>query len=182
MVLDVNGVGYLVFVAPSFESECKVGDQRLLHTSFVVREDAFTIFGFESREQLRLFDTLRSVSGVGPKTAMSIISQLGVEKISQAVANQDDKAFASVNGIGPKTAKLLTLALEGKISGAPGARVTAATPVLTALSGLGWPERQAEAAIKVASESLPSSASDKDLLRAALAVLANDKGEGSLRS
>ena len=115
LVLDVSGVGYLVQVTPSLALSVKVGDSLALVTAFVVREDAFTIYGFASNEELQTFDLLRSVTGVGPKSAMSIIHQLGVEALSQAVATEDDSAFKTVSGIGPKTAKLIVVTLAGKL-------------------------------------------------------------------
>jgi Holliday junction DNA helicase RuvA len=180
LVVDVNGVGYLVNVSGEIEQSTQVGADIALHTSFIVREDAFSIFGFASREQLSLFDTLRSVSGVGPKLALAILSSLGTEKISLAIAQQDDKVFATVSGIGPKTAKLLTLALEGKVSPTTTLSSNSDTSsVLKALVGLGWSEKEASNVLELVFQKLPESSDDKTVLRAALSHLATTKNVGT---
>lgn len=178
IVLDVNGVGYLVAVSPGLESSLEIGGQISLRTAFIVREDSFSIFGFEDASQLQLFETLRSVNGVGPKLAMTILSQLGVDRIAAAVLNQDDKMFSGVTGIGPKTAKLLTVALEGKIQQVQNSGyVSKNGTVLLALIGLGWPERQAQEALQTVSSQTSNKTDNKDLLRAALSLLANDRSQ-----
>ena len=181
LIIDVHGVGYLVSVSPQLEVSSELGQTITLCTAFVVREDAFTIYGFESQDQLRLFETLRSVNGVGPKSAMMILSQLGVERISAAVVQQDDKVFSSVTGIGPKTAKLLTVTLEGKVlSSSQPQFVSGNNEVLAALVGLGWSEKQASEALKVILNGTSAPADSKELLRAALNLLANDRAQSVL--
>lgn len=181
LIIDVHGVGYLVSVSPQLEATSELGQIITLCTAFVVREDAFTIYGFESQDQLRLFETLRSVNGVGPKSAMMILSQLGVERISSAVLQQDDKVFSSVTGIGPKTAKLLTVTLEGKVlSSFQPQYASGNNDVLAALVGLGWAEKQASEALKVILNGPSAPVDSKELLRAALNLLANDRAQSVL--
>jgi Holliday junction DNA helicase RuvA len=181
LIIDVHGVGYLVSVSPQLEVSSELGQTITLCTAFVVREDAFTIYGFESQDQLRLFETLRSVNGVGPKSAMMILSHLGVERISAAVVQQDDKVFSSVTGIGPKTAKLLTVTLEGKVlSSSQPQFASGNNDVLAALVGLGWAEKQASEALKVILNGTSAPADSKELLRAALNLLANDRAQSVL--
>jgi Holliday junction DNA helicase RuvA len=141
-------------------------------TAFIVREDAFTIFGFESPEELATFDLLRSVTGVGPKLALSIIHQLGVEALGDAVANEDDAAFKSVSGIGPKTAKLLVVTLAGKLAnGKTQKSSNSDADIVAALVGLGYQSKVAEEAVKNSRISNPNAANDV-ILRSALQGLA----------
>jgi Holliday junction DNA helicase RuvA len=178
LVVDVHGVGYLVAVSALLETQTTVGESLILHTAMVVREDSMTLFGFSNEAELRVFETLRSVTGVGPKLAMTILAQLGIEKISLAVATQDDKTFSSVTGIGPKTAKLLIVSLEGKLtsSGSEPSRIQPSA-VLSALVGLGWKEREAADAIEATRRSMDPSAGDKEILRNTLALLASDRAQ-----
>ena len=98
LVLDVNGVGYAVSVTPAMSTSALVGSALMLHTALIVREDAFSLFGFETLQELELFDLLRSVTGVGPKSALAILANLGVEQVRLAVATENDSVFKSVSG------------------------------------------------------------------------------------
>lgn len=172
VVLDVSGVGYLVQVTPALAMSLSQGQELQLVTAFIVREDAFTIFGFESALELSTFDLLRSVTGVGPKLALSIIHQLGVEALQDAVASEDDAAFKSVSGIGPKTAKLLVVTLAGKLGGGSSSKSSSGDPdIVAALIGLGYQSKVAEEAVKSVRVSNPTGANDS-ILRAALQSLA----------
>lgn len=170
IVLDVHGVGYLVNVTAQTAGSVTEGNNVSFNTSLVVREDNWTLFGFETRQELEVFELLRSVSGVGPKSALSILSQLSVEQISQAVSDDSDESFRAVSGIGSKTAKLITLTLAGKIVGSGSISNTAkfSESAVGALVGLGWSDRQAREALQ---QVVTSEMSDKQLLRAALQVL-----------
>ena len=184
LVLDVSGVGYQVFTTAQAGQSLHVGDELTMQTALIVREDAFVLFGFETVDELELFDLLRSVTGVGPKSAMAILSQLSVGAIRDAVLSENDSTFRAVSGIGPKTAKLITVTLAGKLvglAGAAAASTTKAPPkvdltnVIQALQGLGWSEKQAAEAVRDASEALGTSATADALLRTALARLGNSK-------
>jgi len=172
LVIDVNGVGYLVQVTPALALSVRPGSEIAVHTAFVVREDAFSIFGFESTDELRTFDLLRSVTGVGPKSALSIIHQLGPQVLAEAIVAGDDSAFKKVSGIGPKTAKLLVVSLAGKF--ATGSNVggvhTADAEVIAALVGLGYQTKPATDAVTQSRKSSPDSAQDA-LLRESLRLL-----------
>ena len=167
VVIDVAGVGYLVHTTSSTVGSVSEGDRASFHTSLVVREDAFTLFGFVSKSELEVFELLRSVNGVGPKSALSILNQMTVEQIAQAVAEESDASFKAVSGIGAKTAKLITLTLSGRMS-APssrGAPSNQSETAVNALVGLGWSERQARDAVhEVGNPGM----TDKELLKAAL--------------
>jgi holliday junction DNA helicase RuvA len=154
-VVEVGGVGLAVQVTPQHALTLRIGQEASLHTALIVREDDLSLFGFSTRQELEVFDLLRGVSGVGPKSALGVLATLGPDDIARAVADEDDAPFRKVSGIGPKTAKLIAVSLQGKLlapapaSGAPGR--TAATSitqnVVTALVGLGWNERAAAAAV-----------------------------------
>ncbi len=169
IVLDVAGVGYSVMVPSSLASRVSVGQKTMVFTSLIVREDAFVLFGFENAEQIALFDHLRSVSGVGPKTALAAISALSPAEIANAVANDDSSAFERVSGIGAKTAKLIVVSLAGKLKAIETNSVDS-IDLLAAMQSLGWTERVAEPVVR----QVLKSRADKpfaDLIRECLAIL-----------
>lgn len=170
VVVDVRGVGYLVHTTSQTSVSLSSGQNVSFHTCLVVREDAFTLFGFLVRAELEVFELLRSVNGVGPKSALSILNQMSVEQIAQAVDQESDAAFKAVSGVGAKTAKLITLTLSGKMSppASSGALSSQVESSVSALVGLGWSERQARDTIHAVG--VPDM-SEKDLLKAALQVL-----------
>lgn len=170
IVIDVQGVGYLVHSTAQTVGSISEGVKVSFHTSLVVREDAWTLFGFRNKQELEVFELLRSVNGVGPKSALSILNQLSVEQIAQAVSEESDESFKAVSGIGSKTAKLITLTLAGKLV-ATGSKSTPSSTnesAVSALVGLGWSERQSRDVLQqVGTKDM----SDKQLLKAALQVL-----------
>ena len=176
LVVEVAGVGYAVSVTPDHALSVRHGEQVLLHTTMVVREDDISLFDFPDRERLEVFDLLRGVTGVGPKSALGVLGALTPAEIAAAVADEDDAAFRRVSGIGPKTAKLIVVSLTGKLIAI---RSTAASPrpsargadVLVALVGLGYQERAAQAALDDVLASRPDERQTAVLLRAALALL-----------
>ena len=181
VVLEVGGVGLSVAVTPQITHALHVGDALHLHTSLIVREDALSLFGFETREELSVFALLLGVTGVGPKSALGILATLSVSQIADAVASDDDAPFRRVSGIGPKTAKLIVVQLAGKIlastSTAGGGRAQGSAgisvQVVQALVGLGWSERTAsEAVASVVEEAVDADrASVPALLRLTLSML-----------
>lgn len=151
-----------------------------LHTSLIVREDALTLFGFETLEEIEVFEHMITVSGVGPKSALGVLSAMSPQEIASAVIAEDDKAFRQAPGIGPKTSKLLIVSLAGKLDHLPPATPAAAAAapevsddrrqVLLGLQGLGWSEQQASSAVSAALEAgTPGDAAR--LMRAALQLL-----------
>ena len=115
-VVEVGGVGFAVQLTPDHVLSLRVGDEAFVHTSLIVREDALQLFGFADREQLEVFELLTGVSGVGPKSAIGVLSVLAPDDIAAAVAADDDAPFRKVSGIGPKTAKLIVVSLAGKLA------------------------------------------------------------------
>lgn len=174
VVLDVNGVGYAVSLPKPLVQSISVGQKLLLHTAMIVREDAFTLYGFADVEQLSLFDLLRSVSGVGPKTALAAIGSLTGADIANAVANDDSKVFEQVAGIGAKTAKLIVVTLAGKLKSVVSTGSTLNNDLLLALQGLGWPERIASPVVSAVLSQSPN-ADLSELIRMSLAALGNAK-------
>ena len=154
-VIEVGGVGLAVQITPQHALTLRVGHETSVHTALIVREDDLSLFGFGSRAELEVFDLLRGVSGVGPKSALGVLATLTPDDIARAVAAEDDAPFRKVSGIGPKTAKLIAVSLQGKLlAPAAASGVSAgstsgsiAQNVVTALVGLGWNERAAAAAV-----------------------------------
>ncbi|MBL3679485.1 Holliday junction branch migration protein RuvA [Leucobacter chromiireducens] len=179
-VVGLGGLGMRVEVPSGRVSQAHPGDEIALHTSLVVREDALTLFGFATAAELEVFGHLISVSGVGPRSALGVLSALAPAEIARAVAAEDEKAFRKVSGIGPKTAKLIIVSLAGKLAATDWAAdatpdQAAATPsaaegVVDGLVGLGWGQSEAHEAV---SDALDAGAPDAsaELLRAALALL-----------
>jgi Holliday junction DNA helicase RuvA len=148
-----------------------VGNQITLLTALIVREDSLTLYGFLEPTELVTFDLLRSVNGVGPKSALSILSSLSVQEIADAVASESDAVFRSVAGVGVKTAKLIAVSLAGKLAGDSGRSISSGLTRATveALVGLGYKEKEATLAVsKVAKPDL----SDPEVLKLALQYLA----------
>ena len=180
VIIDVGGVGFSVAVPADVAHTATVGEKLLLHTSLIVREDALSLYGFADRSELEVFGLLISVTGVGPKSALGVLSHLTVDQIADAVTGEDDAPFRRVSGIGPKTAKLIVLQLTGKVHpvGAASTQTTSGPvdvvdQVTAALVGLGWSERvAAEAAAQTAAEATDA---ERDavapLLRRTLALL-----------
>lgn len=155
VVVEVGGVGFSVAVPGDVAHTARVGEQILLHTSLIVREDSLSLFGFAEATELEVFGHLLSVTGVGPKSALGVLSHLSVDQIAAAVADDDDAPFRRVSGIGPKTAKLIVVQLAGKLAPPAPAPDASSAPteivqqLVAALVGLGWSEKvAAEAAVQ----------------------------------
>ncbi|MCD2442322.1 Holliday junction branch migration protein RuvA [Agromyces sp. SYSU K20354] len=189
IVLEVGGVGFHVNTTPALALASREGSETNVHTTLVVREDSLTLFGFGTREELDVFDLLIGVTGVGPKSALGVLSALSPEQVAEAVQRDDDAVFRKVSGIGPKTAKLITVSLAGKLV-APAATARpavvtggAAESVLAALTGLGWSERVAADAVEetMAAASDTEAASVPTLLRLTLSRLGPAQQAGRSR-
>ena len=147
IVLETNGLGYKVFVPRQPD-----GDELLLHTHQVVREDGHFLYGFGSREELALFELLIGVSGVGPKAALAILGISRPANVAAAIASGDASALARAPGVGKKTAERLIVDLRSKVSGiAAGSSGSAPVPgdeVAAALQTLGFTAAEAAAAVR----------------------------------
>lgn len=132
----------------TFYSLPATGEAVSLFTHLVVREDAHILYGFASLEERAAFRQLIRISGVGPRTALSVLSGLSVGDLADAVALQDAAKLTTVPGIGKKTAERLLLELKGKISGAGKTPSSGGSDVVNALIGLGYNEKEALQAVK----------------------------------
>lgn len=174
-VIEVGGVGYAVALTPQHALSLRVGAEAFVWTAQIVREDELSLFAFAMREELEVFDLLRSVTGVGPKSALGVLATMTPDQVAAAIAADDDAAFRKVSGIGPKTAKLIVVSLAGKLaqlgSAPPAAPVASAQgETVAALVGLGFPERRAaEVVAELVDESPEAGAAA--LLRLALAAM-----------
>lgn len=183
-VIDVAGVGYFVNITPNTSRILVSGNQVQLFTAMIVREDAMTLFGFADFEEQELFELLRSVTGVGPKSALGILGEMTPSQIRTAVAVENDSAFKAISGIGPKTAKLITVTLAGKLKGVTISTTSSASrheteAVVSALTGLGWSEKQATEAVQSAGQELDGAAGRDALLKLALSKLSANKKVGA---
>ena len=180
LVLDVAGVGYRVLATPATLGELRGGQSATLHTHLVVREDSMTLFGFLTAGERDTFEQLQSVQGVGAKLALAMLAVHSPEALAQAVAAGDQKALTKVPGIGPKVASRLLLELGGKLvlaEDSPGVPAgDARAEVVEALVGLGYPVKQAQAAVDAVAEQPVSQAETGAVLRAALKHLGGTRG------
>lgn len=178
-VIDVGGVGYLVQASTRTLSALgPLGGSVMLFTETQVREDAITLFGFGSAGERDWFRLLTSVQGVGGRVALAILSVLGPEELSRAVAGGDKAMVARANGVGPKLAMRIVNELKDKVGGmalgpaggaaAPVASGGAAADALSALAHLGFRPGEANAAVAAAAEELGEGATLDALVRAAL--------------
>lgn len=170
IMVDVHGVGYEIDVPMStFYNLPPVGHEVTILTHFVVREDAQLLYGFLTAEERDTFRLLLKVSGIGARTALSILSGMSVADLVNAVALQEAGILTKVPGIGKKTAERLLLELKDKLTGAlaGSSAVTVSstsTDIINALIGLGYSDREARAVVK----KLPVDVSVSDGIRMAL--------------
>lgn len=170
IMVDVHGVGYEIDVPMStFYNLPPVGHEVTLLTHFVVREDAQLLYGFLTAEERDTFRLLLKVSGIGARTALSILSGMSVADLVNAVALQEAGILTKVPGIGKKTAERLLLELKDKLTGAlvSSSAVTVSstsTDIINALIGLGYSDREARTVVK----KLPADVSVSDGIRMAL--------------
>jgi len=153
LVIRIGGVGLKVFAPAATCTVARPGQFTFLHTHLVVREDAFTLFGFESETERDYFNLLLGVNGVGPRIALAIISVLSVDTIRRAVLSEQVEIFSRVPGVGKKTAQKILLHMQGKV-GSESVLDSAANlmdvdaEVLDALTGLGYSIVEAQSAIQ----------------------------------
>ncbi len=175
ILIDCHGVGYEVDVPMStFYNLPALGEKTALLTHFVVREDAQILYGFGSASEREAFRQLIKISGVGPRTALSVLSGMSVADLAQAVTAQESGRIMKVPGIGKKTAERLLLELKGKLgadlplTGAASAVGESASDIQQALMALGYSEKDAAAALKA----LPKDVGVSEGIKLALKALA----------
>ena len=172
LIVDCQGVGYEVSVPMStFYHLPSVGEKVVLLTHFVVREDAQLLFGFGTAQERELFRELIKISGVGARTALSLLSGMSVADLAQAVTLQETGRLTKIPGIGKKTAERLLLELKGKLGADLGSTGAVAqdsnSDILNALLALGYSDKEAALALK----QVPAGSSVSDGIRHALKAL-----------
>lgn len=184
VVVEVGGVGLLVHTTPATAAALAPGGACELHTSLVVREDSLTLYGFDAPDARTLFETVQTVSGVGPRLALAMLAVHSPDVLRVAMSSGDVRTLTRVPGIGTKGAERLVLELRDRIgapSGPAGATPAAAGPaeawrgqVRDALVGLGWNTKAAEEALDAVAPQAGADATVSTLLRAALQKLARN--------
>ncbi len=172
LIVDCQGIGYEVSVPMStFYQLPSVGEKVVLLTHFVVREDAQLLFGFGTAQERELFRELIKISGVGARTALSLLSGMSVADLAQAVTLQEAGRLTKIPGIGKKTAERLLLELKGKLGADLGGGGAVAqdsnSDILNALLALGYSDKEATLALK----QVPAGSSVSDGIRHALKAL-----------
>lgn len=179
-VIDVGGVGFRVAVPAATAAELSPGQETTLHVHTYVREDTLALYGFAREEELRLFEQIVSVSGLGPKLALTALSTLRPEEFRRAVVEGDDATLTRIPGVGRKTAQRLILELKGKLQadaalGAPAeaaAGSAAEEDAVAALMALGYAQADAARAVRAARQAAPGAEDAAQLVRLALRQLA----------
>ena len=181
-VVEVGGVGLLVQATPATLAGLRTGQEAELATSLVVREESLTLFGFADTDERDVFETLQTVSGIGPRLALAMLAVHTPEGLRSAVAAQDVTALTRVPGIGRKGAQRIVLELTDRLappsgSGPAASAAPAGAPnggleqVVEALVGLGWPVRAASDAVDAVAADHEPGTDVAVLLRAALRTL-----------
>lgn len=181
VIIVVGGIGWKVSVTPVAAQSLPRGEEAVLHTSMVVREDSMTLYGFMTADDRDVFEKLLNVSGIGPRTALAALSVLSGDDLRRAVRDQDLTALQKIPGVGKKSAQRMVLEIGDKLGvpahvdalSAPSANDAAAEEVKAALVQLGWTEAIASKTVEtLAGQGLGSA----DLLRAALLKLGGSRG------
>ena len=171
ILVEIGGVGLRVFVPATLRTKLKVGEGLFLFTHLIVREDALTLYGFESQADRDLFNILLGVDGVGPKVALSVLSTMTLDAVQRAVFADEPDLLSRVPGVGKKTAQKMALHLKDKLKPIDALKQVAAmsdadSEVLAALTALGYSVVEAQTAI----QAIPQDASKdvEERLRIAL--------------
>lgn len=160
LIVEVGGIGYLVYVTDILTTTLRRGEKVSLFTHLVVREDSLTLFGFQDQEEVFLFQELIKVNGVGPRLALETLSTHSPDVIKRAVVNKQEEIFSQVSGIGKKTSQKILLSLEDRIALDDGFVISPETAginaeVQEALISLGYSVLEAQAALQVISDDVP---------------------------
>ena len=184
VVIEVGGVGYRVFAGPGTLTAARQGEPLKLHTHHIVREDLQALYGFRSVEELGFFTLLLTVTGVGPKVALAIVSSRAVADLQLAVMQGDEAVLTAVSGVGKRLAARIVLELREKVAAA--GMAAAATPgrgpvsgateseVVAALQALGYSQSEARDAARGAGGDTSSAASLEERVKAALRRLSRE--------
>ncbi|CAB4332059.1 MAG: Holliday junction branch migration protein RuvA [Actinobacteria bacterium] len=188
LIIEVGGVGLSVLINPQTSASVALGSQSTFYTSLIVREDSLTLFGFLTEEVRNLFELVQTVSGVGPKVALSIMGALTPEDLARAISQEDTTAIERVPGIGKKGAQRMILELKGKLSDlSSGGTYKGHQPpwreqLTSALVSLGFSPKESDTAISYVVNDLHSNDADpstmdlSELLKLALASGKSSRG------
>lgn len=179
--MSVSGIGYEIHVAPEITSRARIGEEIVLFTSLVVREDSWKLFGYKEASARDLFEELQSVTGIGPKVAHSLLNAFSPEELQSIIGSGDQSALEQVPGIGKKVASRIILELReryntGKSKGTRSGR--SRDSLMDALTSLGYSTKDAERSIEQTLKSLdvdPASVELSELLRMTLANSRNSR-------
>ncbi|MGD0610777.1 MAG: Holliday junction branch migration protein RuvA [Anaerolineales bacterium] len=160
VVVEVSGVGMRIFVPSPLRDKLRVGEMVLLYTHLVVRQDALSLYGFETVAERGLFNMLIGVDGVGPKVALSVLSTLTIDSVQRAVFNEQEEILHRVPGVGKKTAQKIILYLHDRLKPVSGLENVAAmsdtdSQVLAALTALGYSVVEAQSALQAIPKDAP---------------------------
>lgn len=184
VVISCGGVGFLVAVPQTAQGAiAPIGEETTLYTCLNVKEDALDLYGFATKEEQRAFKIITTVSGVGPKVGLAILSVLSPERIAMAVSGGDHKAFTAASGVGPKLAQRIVLELKGKFTETSLGGITIedisrtavatgnVSQAISALVALGYTQSQAAVAVS----KLDADADVQTLIKQALRLIAGGK-------
>ena len=179
-VIQAGGVGYRIFCGPGTLTGLKEGQDLRLHTHHLVREDQQALYGFRTTEELGFFELLTTVTGVGPKVALAIVSSRPVADLQLAILQTDEGVLTAVSGVGKRLAARIVLELKEKVSaagaiaggGVPGG--SSESEITAALQALGYTASEARDAARGAVAALPVGASLEERVKSALRVLRRD--------
>ncbi|MFA7687238.1 MAG: Holliday junction branch migration protein RuvA [Moheibacter sp.] len=168
LIVECNGVGYWVHVSLNTYAKLEKVENIKIFTHLIVREDAQILYGFHSKQEREVFQRLISVSGVGPSSAMMMLSSLEIEEIREAIEQADAKKLQSVKGIGAKTAQRIIIDLKDKLEGeifnfnlnSDNSKNKSKFEALSALDVLGIPRKTAEKVMEVVSKDYPDAGAD----------------------
>jgi Holliday junction DNA helicase RuvA len=175
LVVEAGGVGYRVFCGPSTLAAARSGESMKLHTHHLVRDDLQALYGFRTVEELGFFELLITVTGVGPKVGLSIISSRPVPDLQLAILQGDEAVLTAVSGVGKRLAARIVLELKEKVAAAGSAGAAGGaggeSEVVAALQALGYSAGEARDASRAALAATPVGASLEERVKAALREL-----------
>lgn len=183
LVIDVGPIGMTVTVTPATALSLRIGEHVQLITSMVIREDAWTVYGFLDSDERSVFELLQTVNGIGPRIALAVLAAMNPDDLRRAIAAEDSKSLTKISGLGAKGAQRVILELRDRIGTPVSGVSTTSEPasgwqssVHAGLTSLGWSGREADAAISevaaLADDQLREGAADiPTLLKAALRSL-----------
>ncbi len=183
LVVDIGPIGVTVTVTPATALSVRIGEHVQLITSMVIREDAWTVYGFLDADEKSVFELVQTVNGIGPRIALAVLAAMSPDDLRRAIAAEDTKALTKVSGLGSKGAQRVILELRDRIGAPARGQSSSSAPaagwqarVHAGLTSLGWSAREADAAIssvsELADEQLAQGAADIPvLLKAALRSL-----------